>query len=96
MSAVEAQLKELDREDHTLRNQIITEYLPYVNRIVNRIATHLPPILQLVVQLTLKLTSMIHFVNVSTFTSISKEFIGYEVVNNIPVSLLHKFISYPT
>lgn len=43
MSAVETQLKELDREDHTLRNQIITEYLPYVNRIVNRIATHLPP-----------------------------------------------------
>lgn len=42
MTAVEAQLKELDREDHTLRNQIITEYLPYVNRIVNRIATHLP------------------------------------------------------
>jgi RNA polymerase sigma factor for flagellar operon FliA len=43
MSEVETQLKELDREDHTLRNQIITEYLPYVNRIVNRIATHLPP-----------------------------------------------------
>jgi RNA polymerase sigma factor for flagellar operon FliA len=43
MSALETQLKDLDREDHTLRNQIITEYLPYVNRIVNRIATHLPP-----------------------------------------------------
>lgn len=43
MTALETQLKDLDREDHTLRNQIITEYLPYVNRIVNRIATHLPP-----------------------------------------------------
>jgi RNA polymerase sigma factor FliA len=43
MSALETQLKDLDRDDHTLRNQIITEYLPYVNRIVNRIATHLPP-----------------------------------------------------
>ena len=43
MSAVETQLKNLEKGDHTLRNQIIAEYLPYVNRIVNRIATHLPP-----------------------------------------------------
>jgi RNA polymerase sigma factor for flagellar operon FliA len=43
MSLVESQIKTLDKQDHTLRNQIITEYLPYVNRIVNRIATHLPP-----------------------------------------------------
>ena len=43
MPAVETQLKELDKQDHTLRNQIVAEYLPYVNRVVNRIATHLPP-----------------------------------------------------
>jgi RNA polymerase sigma factor for flagellar operon FliA len=43
MTAVEIQLKNLDKEDHSLRNQIVSEYLPYVNRIVNRIATHLPP-----------------------------------------------------
>ncbi len=43
MSAVETQLKQMDKQDHTLRNQIVAEYLPYVNRIVNRIATHLPP-----------------------------------------------------
>lgn len=43
MSVVETQLRNLDKEDHSLRNQIVSEYLPYVNRIVNRIATHLPP-----------------------------------------------------
>jgi RNA polymerase sigma factor for flagellar operon FliA len=43
MSLVESQIKELEKGDYTLRNQIISEYLPYVNRIVNRIATHLPP-----------------------------------------------------
>ena len=43
MSVVESQLKHLDKDDHLLRNQIVAEYLPYVNRIVNRIATHLPP-----------------------------------------------------
>ena len=43
MSAMEAQLKKLNKNDHVLRNEIIAEYLPYVNRIVNRIATHLPP-----------------------------------------------------
>jgi RNA polymerase sigma factor for flagellar operon FliA len=43
MSLVETQIKTLDKQDYTMRNQIISEYLPYVNRIVNRIATHLPP-----------------------------------------------------
>jgi RNA polymerase sigma factor for flagellar operon FliA len=40
---MESQLKKLKKDDHLLRNEIIAEYLPYVNRIVNRIATHLPP-----------------------------------------------------
>ena len=43
MSLAETQIKNLDKQDYTMRNQIISEYLPYVNRIVNRIATHLPP-----------------------------------------------------
>ena len=43
MSLAESQIKTLDKQDYTLRNQLISEYLPYVNRIVNRIATHLPP-----------------------------------------------------
>jgi RNA polymerase sigma factor FliA len=43
MSVNESQLKTLDKDDYLLRNEIIAEYLPYVNRIVNRIATHLPP-----------------------------------------------------
>jgi RNA polymerase sigma factor for flagellar operon FliA len=43
MAAVETQLRKMDKQDHSLRNQIVAEYLPYVNRIVNRIATHLPP-----------------------------------------------------
>lgn len=43
MAMVDSQMKTLDKQDHTVRNQIVTEYLPYVNRIVNRIATHLPP-----------------------------------------------------
>lgn len=43
MSAMESQLKKMKKDDHVLRNEIIAEYLPYVNRIVNRIATHLPP-----------------------------------------------------
>ncbi|NNF99232.1 MAG: FliA/WhiG family RNA polymerase sigma factor [Desulfobacteraceae bacterium] len=43
MEAVEAQLKKIEKDDYLLRNQIIAEYLPYVNRIVNRIAIHLPP-----------------------------------------------------
>jgi RNA polymerase sigma factor FliA len=43
MSAKESQLKTLDKNDFLLRNEIVAEYLPYVNRIVNRIATHLPP-----------------------------------------------------
>lgn len=43
MSLAESQMRTLDKQDHTVRNQIVSEYLPYVNRIVNRIATHLPP-----------------------------------------------------
>jgi RNA polymerase sigma factor for flagellar operon FliA len=43
MVMVDSQIKTLSKQDHTLRNQIVSEYLPYVNRIVNRIATHLPP-----------------------------------------------------
>ena len=43
MGLAESQLKTLRKDDYSLRNQIITEYLPYVNRIVNRIAVHLPP-----------------------------------------------------
>jgi RNA polymerase sigma factor for flagellar operon FliA len=43
MPTAELQIKTLDKRDYTLRNQIISEYLPYVNRIVNRIAIHLPP-----------------------------------------------------
>lgn len=43
MPALEAQLRKIDKEDYLLRNEIIAEYLPYVNRIVNRIATRLPP-----------------------------------------------------
>lgn len=42
MPVKESQLKKLKKDDHILRNEIIAEYLPYVNRIVNRIATHLP------------------------------------------------------
>lgn len=42
MPVKESQLRKLNKDDHVLRNEIIAEYLPYVNRIVNRIATHLP------------------------------------------------------
>jgi RNA polymerase sigma factor for flagellar operon FliA len=42
MPVKESQLRKLNKDDHILRNEIIAEYLPYVNRIVNRIATHLP------------------------------------------------------
>ncbi|MBI5063342.1 MAG: FliA/WhiG family RNA polymerase sigma factor [Desulfatitalea sp.] len=42
MPVKESQLRKLKKDDHVLRNEIIAEYLPYVNRIVNRIATHLP------------------------------------------------------
>lgn len=42
MPALETQLKTMDKDDHLARNEIIAEYLPYVNRIVHRIATHLP------------------------------------------------------
>lgn len=42
MPVKESQIRKLNKDDHVLRNEIIAEYLPYVNRIVNRIATHLP------------------------------------------------------
>ena len=42
MPVKESQIRKLNKDDHILRNEIIAEYLPYVNRIVNRIATHLP------------------------------------------------------
>ncbi len=42
MPVKESQIRKLNKNDHILRNEIIAEYLPYVNRIVNRIATHLP------------------------------------------------------
>jgi len=42
MPVKESQIRKLKKDDHILRNEIIAEYLPYVNRIVNRIATHLP------------------------------------------------------
>jgi RNA polymerase sigma factor for flagellar operon FliA len=47
MSVAESHIKNLDKNDYLLRNQIITEYLPYVNRIVNRIAVHLPPTVEI-------------------------------------------------
>ncbi|KJS30379.1 MAG: hypothetical protein VR64_16965 [Desulfatitalea sp. BRH_c12] len=43
MPVSETQIKKLNKDDFSLRNEIVAEYLPYVNRIVNRIATHLPP-----------------------------------------------------
>jgi RNA polymerase sigma factor for flagellar operon FliA len=47
MSVAESHIKNLDKNDYMLRNQIIEEYLPYVNRIVNRIAVHLPPTVEI-------------------------------------------------
>lgn len=43
MEAAESRIKKYEKDDYLLRNEIIKEYLPYVNRIVNRIAIHLPP-----------------------------------------------------
>jgi RNA polymerase sigma factor FliA len=43
MAVTEKKIQKLQKDDFLLRNEIITEYLPYVNRIVNRIAVHLPP-----------------------------------------------------
>jgi len=35
-------VKNLSKNDTSYRDQLITEYLPYVKRIVHRIAVHLP------------------------------------------------------
>lgn len=42
MEPAQSEVNSFNKENHLLRNQIITEYLPYVKRIVNRIAIHLP------------------------------------------------------
>lgn len=39
---MEDQHEKIGKDNHLLRNQLISEYLPYVKRIVNRIAVHLP------------------------------------------------------
>ncbi|MDL2275645.1 FliA/WhiG family RNA polymerase sigma factor [Desulfosarcina sp. OttesenSCG-928-G10] len=40
---LEKQYATSGKDDLLLRDQLITDYLPYVKRIVNRIAVHLPP-----------------------------------------------------
>lgn len=42
MALAEAQTKNMRKKDPENRDQLITEYLPYVKRIVQRIAVHLP------------------------------------------------------
>jgi len=42
MSTAQTTVKNLDKNDPSYRDQLITEYLPYVKRIVHRIAVHLP------------------------------------------------------
>jgi len=42
MVAVQTTVKNLSKNDTSYRDQLITEYLPYVKRIVHRIAVHLP------------------------------------------------------
>jgi RNA polymerase sigma factor for flagellar operon FliA len=42
MAAVQTTVKNLSKNDTSYRDQLITEYLPYVKRIVHRIAIHLP------------------------------------------------------
>ena len=42
MVAVQTTVKNLSKNDTSYRDQLITEYLPYVKRIVHRIAIHLP------------------------------------------------------
>jgi len=43
MALAETHAKKSEKDDLSYRNQLITEYLPYVKRIVQRIAVHLPP-----------------------------------------------------
>ena len=42
MATLQTTAKNLDKNDPSYRDQLITEYLPYVKRIVHRIAVHLP------------------------------------------------------
>ena len=42
MATAQTTVKNLDKNDPSYRDQLITEYLPYVKRIVHRIAVHLP------------------------------------------------------
>lgn len=42
MATAQSTVKNLDKNDPSYRDQLITEYLPYVKRIVHRIAVHLP------------------------------------------------------
>ena len=42
MATAQTTVKNLDKNDPSSRDQLITEYLPYVKRIVHRIAVHLP------------------------------------------------------
>ncbi len=42
MATAQTSLKNIDKKDPSYRDQLITEYLPYVKRIVHRIAVHLP------------------------------------------------------
>ena len=42
MAQAQTPAKQLDKNDTSYRDQLITEYLPYVKRIVHRIAGHLP------------------------------------------------------
>ena len=42
MTPAQTTVKNLSKNDTSYRDQLITEYLPYVKRIVHRIAVHLP------------------------------------------------------
>ena len=42
MAPAQTPAKQLDKHDRSYRDQLISEYLPYVKRIVHRIAVHLP------------------------------------------------------
>jgi RNA polymerase sigma factor for flagellar operon FliA len=42
MATAQTTVKKLNKKDPSYRDQLITEYLPYVKRIVHRIAVHLP------------------------------------------------------
>ena len=42
MAPAQTPAKNVDKNDASYRDQLISEYLPYVKRIVHRIAVHLP------------------------------------------------------